>query len=1311
MIDKLVEALRGLDPPPTAEELADTLWLARRLRYEPAAEPAPGRETDVPADAPGPAPAPDVPGASAAPGAPGPGGGTAGPGAPSAAQAGLYLPGSGTAGPSFHVRAPALPAIPDALGLARALRPLRLTVPSPHRMELDEAATARSVAETGIWQPVTRPCPERRLDLALVVDTAPSMVVWRRTAAELRTLVERLGAFRRVRVWYLDTDGDLLPRTGRAAGDRVDRVVPAHRRVVLVVSDCVGAAWQDGRAAALLERWGRVGPVAVAQPLPQRLWRRCGAAVEPVLFTASAPAIPNARLVTRPREDAPDGASGFGGGSGFGGASGASGADGAEFAPGVAVPVMELDPRWMRTWAAMVANGGRDVAGSALFTGRPVDEDAHLDGPTDELSPLERVKRFRAASSPMAFDLAGYLAAAPLRLPVMRLVQQAMLPESTPAHLAEVFLGDLMRIAGPGPGGSRDPYEVAYEFRDGVRDVLLGRLLRGEALRVLREVWTIVRGRLGSSLDFPALLGAIQSDDDYLPPDRPFAHVAAQVLVRLGGRYSEVARRIMEKHGELEGTARGAVPAGPAAAAGTGGAGGLGTAESSLWGNVPPRNPYFTGRAAHLAAVRDALRNGPAALIPGPGAEPGGSEGKTQIAAEYAHRHAGEYDAVWWVPAGDPVSARAALAELARRLGTPLSDDVRVTAATALAALASGRPYARCLLVYDSAGGPDETAPLLPPPRPGSRCDVLVTSRDRAWADASSGVGVGPFERAESTELLRLRAPALAASDAARVADRLGDAPPAVDQAGVWLGSAGGGAAEYLRLLDLRTRDLAARSAGANEPGGARDGTADAAPPTLLAAYGLVFDRLQRERPLPARLLELWAHLGPEPVPGRLLAAGSAARSAAGGAAGLPADLAGLMADARLRSAAMRDIDRFGLGRFDPGTGGLQVHPAVRAMLLDGPAGAAARPRGTVHAMLAAATPERWPDDEATWPARAEITPHVVPSGIVAADRADARAVVLDQARFLRLAGDFEGARLLADLAVERWREAFGEDDAAVLDATRALADALRELGDVKSAVSLGEDVLARMRRSFGEDHLGALPAAHGFGADLRLRGDFRRAYEVDVDLWRRARQRFGSDHPATLLAANGVGADMRLLGKFHDAYEVDHDAFQELRGRPGRGYLELFRATNHLARDLHCLGRYGEALERQRAALDAPHPALGPDHALVLEARTSHAGTLRKAGEHGEAERLAAETLRAHVRRFGEQHPNTLAAKVSLAMARASAGTRGAAGRCWRRPSRSTGARSAPTTRSCTPRPSTSASSSAPRATRRPRWRPTRPP
>jgi hypothetical protein len=110
--------------------------------------------------------------------------------------------------------------------------------------------------------------------------------------------------------------------------------------------------------------------------------------------------------------------------------------------------------------------------------------------------------------------------------------------------------------------------------------------------------------------------------------------------------------------------------------------------------------------------VHGSLQAGSAAAVVAAGAVHGLSGvGKTQLAQEYAHRFASDYDVIWWFTAGQPTAA-AALAGLARRLGIPEFPD-QSEMVNRLFDLLHGR--ARWLLVFDNAPSPEQLAGLLPP--------------------------------------------------------------------------------------------------------------------------------------------------------------------------------------------------------------------------------------------------------------------------------------------------------------------------------------------------------------------------------------------------------------------------------------------------------------------------------------------------------------------------------------------------------------------------------------------------------------------
>lgn len=438
------------------------------------------------------------------------------------------------------VRVPGAFALADGLALSRALRPLKREVRAPGPLVLDEAASATASAEARFAFPVQRPATEPWLSVDLVVDAGPSMVMWHNFSAELRTLLERHGAFRDVRCWSMSSSNnriDLVPfrrrgqRPGQGQGLRrspEQLADPTGRRAVLVLTDGVGPAWHRDRIGPVLRHWARTSPVAILQVLPRRLWHRTSLRPVPVRAAAQPRTGRSVPLIHAADPTVPVLATG---------------------PPECWIPVLEVDADWLGPWAEVVA--GTSIGSTPLLAVPTAGVGA---GPRVPESPMRPVPanawadldQFRAEASATAFELAGYLAAAPLTLPVMRLVQRAMLPASGPMHLAEVFLSGLL-VAVDGPHAeSLDPETVLYDFGPGIRDQLLDTLTRRESMQVL-DVLSGVSGavaqRFGGTLDFRALAPSGDPDSPFSIPETglPFARVALSVLRGLGGANRQLA--------------------------------------------------------------------------------------------------------------------------------------------------------------------------------------------------------------------------------------------------------------------------------------------------------------------------------------------------------------------------------------------------------------------------------------------------------------------------------------------------------------------------------------------------------------------------------------------------------------------------------------------------------------------------------------------------------------------------------------------------------------------------------------------------
>ena len=440
------------------------------------------------------------------------------------------------------IKAPAAPALRIRLELARSLRPLRQTVPSPGRMEFDEAATVERIADQRTWSPVLKPAPECWLDVALVVEDMRSLPLWEETIDEFQTLLERQGAFRRVTTWRLQAEpGQPLklfpnwrdpvyrqrPRQAKQLWD------PARRRLILLLSDCTSEAWYTGKLLSWLETCGQQAPTAVVQLLPERLWSQTALGQgTPVWLKTVDRGTVTANLTTQYRMALLQQLI-------------------AKPAQPMTVPVVPLEAEPMKQWAKLVAGSGDSRAvgvqfdlGKAEPVGEPESEVRSQE--ESEPSPQERVQRFWTTASLMAQKLAGLMSAAPVNPPIVNLIRQTLLPKAEPVHVAEVYMGGLMQVQ---PASGAEDAKVAplqYDFADGVRNVLSDAVSRGEAESVLDAVSRYIADRLNlSTKNFEALLRLdFQGDPEAEDIMIPFAEIATQTLERMGGEYAQIAQQL-----------------------------------------------------------------------------------------------------------------------------------------------------------------------------------------------------------------------------------------------------------------------------------------------------------------------------------------------------------------------------------------------------------------------------------------------------------------------------------------------------------------------------------------------------------------------------------------------------------------------------------------------------------------------------------------------------------------------------------------------------------------------------------------------
>jgi superfamily II DNA or RNA helicase len=363
------------------------------------------------------------------------------------------------------------PALPNALDIGRALRPLRRFRPSRVQQRLDLDATVEHYTRTGVLVPQLAPAAEPWLEAVLVVDRGTSMAVWDETSLALTQMLRTLSAFRSIHVWHLEHPPQAEPvlRDHNGQPLPMDPSDPRHsqpaHRLLLVISDCAAPAWRQNSLWQTLHAWGRTAPVALINPLPKRLWQRSGLDLPRTTATASVPAAAGRLLAYRRprlfRDDAPG------------------------TQPWQALPVLQMDAQHILAWARTVMRTDPSGCEAVLVpaSGRVPPRNrsrrpnaAEPDAPATNAHVIAAAQAFTDSLHSPAVRLA--IAASSLdvfTLPVLDVLRQRLVPDAALADTAEFLTAGLLTAT------RHENADIVYRFHPAAAKHLRGLLSRDQA--------------------------------------------------------------------------------------------------------------------------------------------------------------------------------------------------------------------------------------------------------------------------------------------------------------------------------------------------------------------------------------------------------------------------------------------------------------------------------------------------------------------------------------------------------------------------------------------------------------------------------------------------------------------------------------------------------------------------------------------------------------------------------------------------------------------------------------------------------------
>ncbi len=609
--------------------------------------------------------------------------------------------------------------------------------------------------------------------------------------------------------------------------------------------------------------------------------------------------------------------------------------------------------------------------------------------------------------------------------------------------------------------------------------------------------------------------------------------------------------------------------------------------------NLPNRNAKFTGRNELLNEIRSLLTLGKTDAPIKIALYGLGGVGKTQVVLEYAYRYAREYKFIRWLRANAPSSLKADYVALARELDLPVKNDRDqnlIIESVQYRLKEIDKPW---LLIFDDAQDPRDIFALLPQST-ATTGHVLITSRYKNWNEETDfTLPIKEFERNESVEFLCKFTNKADQVNAEALAEALGDLPLALKHAGGACDAGGLSLGGYLQLYRKRHKKLLK----VGKPRDYHD--------TLETAWEISFQKLKKESPASATLLNLCAFLAPDKISKSLLTSGKEH---------LPKSLAKKIADETFHFELIQPLLHNSLIESQDDNN-LSIHPVVQNVLWHR-LSKQARKKWTevcirlVDNSFPYGNNDPW--DERFWDECERLLPHA----LKVTKYAEAEQIALEVVAHLsRQSGKYLQGR-------------FRFDEAEPL-LCKALEIREKQLGVEHSDVAQSMDDLGGLFQDQGK---------YAKAQPLICRALEIREKQLDSEPLKAAES---FDHLAGLLQDQG---------KYTEAAPLYSRALAIREKQLGPEHLDVAESLDHLAGLLQDQSKHAEAIWQYSRALEIRAKQLPLDHLDVGQSIANLAGSLQDMDKYAEAKRLYCRALAIHKKKLGKNNPHVATCLNNLA-------------------------------------------------------------
>ena len=634
--------------------------------------------------------------------------------------------------------------------------------------------------------------------------------------------------------------------------------------------------------------------------------------------------------------------------------------------------------------------------------------------------------------------------------------------------------------------------------------------------------------------------------------------------------------------------------------------------------------------------------------------------GKSQLASDLAQWcEKQKWHLVAWINATSKEQVRSGLIELADRLGIETQDrNEESIIEQCFSHLESGEPSDR-LIVFDNVEDINHLTKLVP--RGDGLRVVVTTTNEHGWKNQSwDSIKVGVFSREDSIKCLLQITDSEDREAADAVAQKLGDLPLAIVQAGATACEEDLTLKQYISRLEHYSSSIVIKRVLGD------DYTADVSS-ALFMAVDVALDKLGGdEREVARRQLGGLAVLAQSGVPTRWIDPLSPDAYSSDLEENVP-DIADKNAHSALTELVKMSVVQQSVNKNVTMLHRLQAQ-VLRENWGKEKTATCEEAFDAAVEILSRTKFEQLPSN-ATDARRREVSDLIAQLSAIAVQDYSRSLFEREQVRgYLNHAFDYADylglvyEALELEVAVAVVEDVLGPDHPGTLTVRNNLAIAYKSVGRFGEAIELYEKVLGERERVLGADHPDTLSVRNNLAVAYDSVGRFGEAIELFEQVLADRVRVLGADHPDTLSVRNNLAVTYDSVGRFGEAIELYEQVLDERKRLLGADHPDTLTGRNNLASAYYSVGSFGEAIDAWEELLPDCQRVLGADHPDTLSVRNNLALAYDFVGSFGEAIELFEQVLADRVRVLGSDHPKTLTTRNNLAGAYRSAGRFGEA-------------------------------------------------